>query len=68
MYLGEHKMKRIEQYVAGKVKECKVQAQSILEAQAECYGYVDCMHEIGSISDDEMHLIRRYITKKFLEV
>ena len=61
-------MKAIEQYLKGKIKECRAQAISILEAQAECYGYIDCMHEIGNISDDEMHLIRRYVTKKFLEV
>lgn len=61
-------MKRIEQYLQGKIKECNAQAMSILEAQAECYGYIDCMNEIGNISEDEKHIIRRYVTKKFLEV
>lgn len=61
-------MKRIEQYLQGKIKECNAQTMSILEAKAECYGYIDCMHEIGNISEDEKHLIRRYVTKKFLEV
>ena len=61
-------MKRIEQYLQGKIKECNAQAMSILEAQAECYGYIDCMHEIGNISDDEMHTIRTYVTKRFLEM
>ena len=61
-------MKRIEQYLQGKIKECNAQAMSVLEAQAECYGYIDCMHEIGNISEDEKHIVRRYVTKKFLEV
>lgn len=61
-------MKRIEQYLHSKIKECRAHAISILEAQAECYGYIDCMHEIGKISEDEKHIIRRYVTKKFLEV
>lgn len=61
-------MKKIEQYLQGKIKECRVRAISILEAQAECYGYIDCMYEIGKISEDEKHIVRRYVTKKFLEV
>ena len=61
-------MKRIEQYLQGKIKECNAQVMSILEAQAECYGYIDCMYEIGKISEDEKHIIRRYVTKKFLVV
>ena len=61
-------MKTIEQYLQCKIKECNAQAISILEVQAECYGYIDCMHEIGNISDDEKHIVRRYVTKKFLEV
>ena len=61
-------MNRIEQFLQGKIKECNAQAMSVLEAQAECYGYIDCMHEIGNISEDEKHIVRRYVTKKFLEV
>lgn len=61
-------MKAIEQYLHCKMKECKAQAISILEAQAECYGYIDCMYEVGKISEDEKHIVRRYVTKKFLEV
>ena len=61
-------MKRIEQYLHGKIKECRAQSISILEAQAECYGYIDCMYEVGKISEDEKHIVRRYVTKKFLEV
>lgn len=61
-------MKRIEQYLQGKIKECREQEISILEAQAECYGYIDCMYEVGKISEDEKHIVRRYVTKKFLEV
>ena len=61
-------MKAIEQYLKGKIKECRVQAISILEAQAECYGYIDCMYEVRKISEDEKHIVRRYVTKKFLEV
>nr|DAH44173.1 MAG TPA: hypothetical protein [Caudoviricetes sp.] len=61
-------MKVIEQYLQGKIKECRAQAISILEAQAECYGYIDCMYEVGKISEDEKHIVRRYVTKKFLEV
>ena len=61
-------MKAIEQYLQGKIKECRAQSISILEAQAECYGYINCMHEAGKISGDEKHIVRRYVTKKFLEV
>lgn len=61
-------MKTIEQYLRCKIKECRAQAISILEAQAECYGYIDCMYEIGNISEDEKHIVKRYVTKKFLEV
>lgn len=61
-------MKTIEQYLQKKMKECKAQAISILEAQTECYGYIDCMHEVWKISEDEKHILRRYVTKKFLEV
>lgn len=61
-------MKTIEHYLQGKIKECIAQSISILEAQAECYGYIDCMYEVGKISEDEKHIIIRYVTKKFLEV
>lgn len=61
-------MKTIEQYLQDKIKECRAQSISILEAQTECYGYIDCMYEVGKISEDEKHIIRRYVTKKFLEV
>lgn len=61
-------MKTIEQYLQCKIKEFRAQEISILEAQAECYGYIDYIHEIGKINEDEKHIVRIYVTKKFLEV